>query len=36
VGKYTQFKIRRKKAPLRADSCVMPGSIKAAACPVAG
>jgi PKD repeat protein len=33
VGKYTRLRFRAGKAPLRADSCVMPGSWAPAECP---
>jgi PKD repeat protein len=35
IGKYTQFTIRKRKAPVRLDSCLMPGSGRPAKCPVA-
>ena len=35
IGKYTQFTIRKRKAPVRVDSCLMPGSSRPAKCPVA-
>jgi hypothetical protein len=34
VGKYTRFRFRADKAPVRTDSCVMPGSWAPAECPV--
>ena len=33
IGKYTVFKIRRHQAPLRADACLMPGSLDPVVCP---
>ena len=33
IGKYTRFKIRRLKAPLRADRCTAPGVARARRCP---
>lgn len=33
IGKYTVFKIRKGRAPVRKDSCLMPGSLKPIACP---
>jgi hypothetical protein len=33
IGKYTSFKIRRSRAPLRQDLCVVSTSAKPAACP---
>ena len=33
VGKFTRFRIRRGKAPLRADRCLVPGSSRPVACP---
>ena len=33
IGKYTSFKIRKRKAPRRTDSCVLPGADKPATCP---
>jgi hypothetical protein len=33
IGKYTRFRIRKRKAPKRTDLCVMPGSATPAACP---
>jgi PKD repeat protein len=35
VGKYTRFKIRRLKVPVRTDRCLMPGSGRPVACPEA-
>jgi hypothetical protein len=34
IGKYTQFRIRRGRAPQREDKCLMPGSSRAASCEV--
>jgi hypothetical protein len=34
IGKYTSFKIRRRKSPLRTDSCLQPGETKPISCPV--
>ena len=34
VGKYTKFRFRAGNAPVRTDSCVMPGSWAPAECPV--
>ena len=33
VGKFTRFRIRRSKAPIRADLCLVPGSSRPVACP---
>ena len=33
-GKYTSFRFRSRNGPLRRDSCVMPGSLTPAECPV--
>jgi PKD repeat protein len=33
IGKYTRFKIRRLKAPLRVDSCTAPGVARVRRCP---
>jgi hypothetical protein len=33
IGKYTVFKVRRRQAPLRADACLMPGSLNPVPCP---
>jgi PKD repeat protein len=33
IGKYTVFKVRRRQAPLRADACLMPGSLDPVPCP---
>jgi hypothetical protein len=33
VGKFTRFRIRRSKAPSRADLCLVPGSSRPVACP---
>jgi PKD repeat protein len=33
VGKYTRFKIRRLKVPVRTDRCVMPDSSRPVKCP---
>lgn len=33
IGKYTRFKIRRLKAPLRTDSCTAPGVARVRRCP---
>jgi hypothetical protein len=33
IGKYTVFKIRKAQTPLRADACLMPGSLRPVACP---
>ena len=35
IGKYTRFRIRRKRAPLRSESCLMPGAAKPSPCPAA-
>jgi hypothetical protein len=34
VGKYTKFRFRAGNAPVRTDSCVLPGSWAPAECPV--
>jgi len=34
VGKYTSFRFRSRNGPLRRDSCVLPGSLTPAECPV--
>jgi hypothetical protein len=33
IGKYTRFRIRKGKAPLRVDSCLKPGQSRPARCP---
>jgi hypothetical protein len=33
IGKYTRFKIRSRKPPIRSDRCLMPGSSKPVDCP---
>lgn len=33
IGKFTRIRIRRGRAPARADSCLMPGARKPSACP---
>jgi PKD repeat protein len=33
IGKYTRFKVRRAKIPLRTDSCLVPGRRKPRPCP---
>ena len=33
VGKYTSFKIRRNRLPVRTDACLAPGESKPSACP---
>jgi len=33
IGKYTSFKIRKRKAPRRTDSCVLPGADNPTECP---
>ncbi len=33
IGKYTRFKIRKNKAPTRADRCLVPGSTLPVGCP---
>lgn len=33
IGKYTSFKIRKRKVPKRNDACLLPGSTKPAVCP---
>jgi hypothetical protein len=33
VGKYTRFRIRRRRPPLRTDLCVEPGATTGSACP---
>jgi hypothetical protein len=33
IGKYTRFKIRRSKPPLRTDLCLSPGSTAPVECP---
>jgi hypothetical protein len=33
VGKYTSFKIRRDRLPVRTDACLAPGDSKPSACP---
>ncbi len=35
IGKYTSFKMRRGKVPLRIDACLMPGKKKPRPCPTA-
>jgi hypothetical protein len=32
IGKYTSFRIRRGRAPVRTDSCVRPGEASVVAC----
>jgi hypothetical protein len=34
IGKFTTFKIRRHKLPLRSDACLRPASSAPSACPV--
>jgi PKD repeat protein len=33
IGKYTRFKLRSSKIPLRTDACIMPGKRKPRPCP---
>jgi hypothetical protein len=33
IGKFTTFKVRRGKAPLRSDRCLMPGASTGSRCP---
>ncbi|HWG08890.1 MAG TPA: Ig-like domain-containing protein [Solirubrobacteraceae bacterium] len=33
IGKYTSFKVRRKKLPVRRDACLRPPSTKPSTCP---
>jgi hypothetical protein len=33
VGKYSRFRIRRRRPPLRTDLCVQPGATTGSACP---
>jgi hypothetical protein len=33
VGKYTRFRIRKRRPPLRTDLCVQPGATTGSACP---
>jgi hypothetical protein len=33
IGEYTRFAVRRRKRPVRTDSCLDPGGIKPIACP---
>ncbi len=33
IGKYTRFSVRRRKLPLRTDSCLDPAGVKPIACP---
>jgi hypothetical protein len=33
IGKYTRFKIRRGRAPVRTDLCLAPGSTAPSECP---
>ena len=35
IGKYTRVRMRRVKAPLRLDRCLMPGKTKPVRCPTA-
>jgi hypothetical protein len=35
IGKHTVIVIRRGKAPLRTDRCLVPGQRRASACPAA-
>ena len=35
IGKYTRMRMRRDKAPLRVDRCLMPGKSKPVRCPAA-
>ncbi len=35
IGKFTRIRMRRGKAPLRLDRCVMPGKTKPVTCPTA-
>jgi hypothetical protein len=34
VGKFTRFRVRRGKPPLRSDRCLLPGSSVPVQCPV--
>jgi hypothetical protein len=36
IGKYTSFKVRRGRAPLRRDLCLFPGSKRPRRCPPTG
>jgi hypothetical protein len=33
VGKYTRFRIRKRRPPLRTDLCIQPGATTGSACP---
>ena len=33
IGKYTRYKLRRNRRPLRADGCLWPGTTRMAPCP---
>jgi hypothetical protein len=33
IGKYTRFKLRSAKIPLRVDACLVPGKRKPRPCP---
>jgi hypothetical protein len=33
IGKYTRYKLRRNRRPLRADGCLWPGTTRIAPCP---
>jgi hypothetical protein len=33
IGKFTRFKLRSSKIPLRTDACVVPGKRKPRPCP---
>jgi hypothetical protein len=33
IGAYTSFKVRRRRLPVRTDSCLSPGGIEPIACP---
>jgi hypothetical protein len=33
IGKYTRFRIRKRKPPLRWDACLMPRQVAPVACP---
>jgi hypothetical protein len=34
IGKYTRFRIRRRKAPARWEACLIPGNDKPVECPL--
>ena len=33
IGKFTSFRIRRNRRPIRRDLCLLPGALRGASCP---